>query len=61
MIEDVPHRAAFHDPTRVHHHDAVAHLRDDAEVVSDEDQREVRLLLNLAEQAQVLSLDGHVQ
>ena len=61
MVEDFPHRAAFHVAAGIHHHHAVAHLGDDAEVVRDEDEREVGFLLDLAQQPQVLRLYGHVE
>ena len=35
--------------------------RDDAEVMRDEQQREVKLLLHLLQQVENLSLDRHVQ
>src|SRR2546426_4661962 len=61
MVENFPHRATFHDTPGVHHHDAVAHLRHDAKVVGDEDEREIGFLWDLAQQAKVLSLEGHAQ
>ena len=38
-IEYARHRTGLHDTSRIHHRELVAHLRDDAEVVGDEDQR----------------------
>src|SRR3712207_607039 len=44
LIENLPHRAAFDHAAGVHHHDAVAHLRHDPKVMSDEDEGQSRLL-----------------
>src|SRR4051812_13133707 len=46
LVEDLPYQPAFDDTTGVHDHDAVAHLGHDPKVVSDEDQRQSRVLLN---------------
>ena len=51
----------FHDATQVHHHDPVAHVRDRAQVVRDEDKRGIVLRLNGAQQIEHLSPDGDVQ
>ena len=59
--EQVAHRAHFHDPARIHHGHAVAHLGDDAEIVRDEDQRHAGLLLDVHEQVEILGLDGDVE
>ena len=60
-VEDLARRPGLHDPARVHDGDAVAQLGHDAEVVGDEDQREVGLALDVLQQAQVLGLDRHVE
>ena len=49
------------DLARVHHRHAIAHAGHDAEVVADEDHRDVRLALHVLQQRQVLRLDGRVQ
>ena len=56
-----PHRRLLDDPPGVHHGDAVGHLGDDAEVVRDEQQRQVELLLQLAQQVENLRLDRDVE
>ena len=48
-------------PARVHDHDVVGDVRDDAEVVRDHDQRGARLLLQLQQQVEDLRLDGGVE
>ena len=42
-VEDVAGSAELDDPARVHHRDAIAEFRDDAEVVGDEDESEIRV------------------
>src|SRR5439155_23436385 len=49
-VEDVPGGTGLDDAPGVHDRDAIAELRDDAEVVRDEDQREVRLALDVLQQ-----------
>src|SRR5579875_1372835 len=51
----------FDDLAEIHHRDPVAHLADHGEVVSDEEVREVQALLEVAQQAQDLGLDRHVE
>ncbi len=59
--EDVPLRAALHELTRVHHHDAVGDLGHDAHVVGDEDDGRAVVAPELFDQAQDLGLNGHVE
>jgi hypothetical protein len=59
--EDLPGRSRLDDPPRVHDRDAIGELRHDAEVVGDEDEGEARFPLDVLQQAQVLSLDRHVE
>ena len=61
MIENLPHIPGFHDPAAVHHRHPVAHFGDHAKVVGDENQRQVRLPLQIFQQFQVLGLDGNIQ
>ena len=60
-VEDVAGRPGLDDPPGVHHRDPVAQLGHDAEVVGDEDERQVRLALDVLQEAQVLGLDRHVE
>ena len=46
---------------RVHDHDPVAHLRDDAEVVRDEEDRRAALVAQLAQELDYLRLERHVE
>ena len=60
-VEDVLHRCGLHDPTAIHHRDAVGESGDDAEVVADEDDAGMGLPLGDAQQIEDLGLDRHVQ
>ena len=60
-VEDLPHRARLDHAPGVHDGHLVAHLGHDAEVVGDEDQRQAVLALQVAQQVQVLGLDGDVE
>src|SRR5262245_60510805 len=60
-VEELPHRRLLDDLAGIHHGDAVAHLRDDAEVVRHEDEGHARLSLDVLEQVEVLRLDRHVE
>src|SRR5579872_1554809 len=53
--------ARLHDPARVHHHDAVAQLRDDAEIMSDVQHRETEVLLQLLQQPKELRLNRDIE
>ena len=54
--EDLGDRPIFDDSPRVHHGDSVAHVRDDAEVVGDEQDRQVELFLEVLQEVQILRL-----
>src|SRR5437899_10545354 len=60
-VEEAAYRLHLHDLARVHHADPVAHLRDDPEVVRDEDQRDAGRALEILQQIQVLELDRDVE
>src|SRR5215470_1766424 len=60
-VVDLLDRPGLDQATRVHHRDLIAHLRNDTEVVGDEDQRQVVRALQVAQEIQVLGLDGHVE
>ena len=51
----------LNDAAEVHHRDAVAEVLDNAEVVCDEEQRQVELALQLVEQVQDLRLDRNIK
>src|SRR5712691_721564 len=61
MIKNIAHRARLDRTAGIHHHDAVAHLGDDTEIVRDKDNRQPGLFLNFPQQTQVLCLDGYIQ
>ena len=61
IVEYRPHIRMLHDAPRVHHRNAVAHLRHDAEVVRDEHNPHARIGLQVFEQPQILRLNGHIQ
>src|SRR5881296_2426141 len=61
VLVDVPHAAALHDLPGVHDRHRVARLRHDAEVVGDQDHREVELALESLEEFEDLRLDHDVQ
>src|SRR3989454_1163785 len=60
-VVDLPDRAGLDQASRVHHCNLVAHLGDDAEVVGDEDQRQVVGALEITQELQVLRLDREVE
>ena len=59
--EERADRAAFDDPARIHHGDAVGDLRDHAKIVRDEKDAHSQFCLKVADQRQDLTLDGDVQ
>src|SRR2546426_10149844 len=61
VLVDVPHAAALHDLPGVHDRHRVARLRHDAEVVGDQDHREIELALESLEEFEDLRLDHDVQ
>ena len=61
VVEDVVDGADLGLPPGVHHHDAVGHSRDDAQVVGDEKDRRVRAVLDALEDIEDLGLDGDVE
>ena len=60
-VEDVLGAALFDDPARVHHGDPVAQLRDDAEIVRDEDDRQAARAPQIVEDCQHLRLNRNVE
>ena len=61
VLENGLHRSLLHEASGVEHADPVAHLRDHAEVVTDEQHRRVQLLLQLRHEIEYLRLDGRVE
>src|SRR3989442_9953164 len=59
--EELRHLSDLDDVSSVHYGRTVAELRDDCEVVSDENHGRVYLLLQFLEQPENLRLDGHVE
>ncbi len=57
VVEDLVERPLLDHPSRVHHQHPVGDLGDDAEVVGDQDRRQVALTVEALEQAQDLRLD----
>ena len=55
VAEQRPHRRFFDDPAGIHHRDAIRLLRDDPEVVGDEQQREAETRLQIAQQIEDLA------
>src|SRR5579884_1405824 len=60
-VEEVAHAARLDDLAGVHDRELVAHARDDAEIVGDEDDRDRRPLLQFLQKIEVLRLDRHVE
>ena len=61
VLEHVLDRALLDEPPGVEHADAIAHLRDHAEVVADEEHRRVELRLELRDEIEHLRLDRRVE
>ena len=61
LHEDVLDRRLLHHLARVHHHDALGHLGDDAEVVADEQDRDPGVGLHLADELEDVRLHGDVE
>src|ERR1700738_5242407 len=51
----------LHLAARIHHHDALGDLRDDAKIVRDEDDSGTDAVLEVAHQVKDLRLDGYVE
>ena len=61
IVEDALDRPGLDDPAGVHDGDLVGDLRDDAEVVGDQQHRGAGVSLQFAHQLEDLRLDGHVE
>ena len=60
-LDTAPRAGRSPRPAQVHHHDPLAHVADDREVVPDEQVREPQPLLEVHQQSQDLGLDGDVE
>src|SRR6202022_1934142 len=60
-LENLLHRALFHDLTRVHHDDALADPGDHSEVVGDQHDRGRQLAVEVTQELDDLCLHGHVK
>ncbi len=61
MGKNFRRRSHFDQAARVHHSDAVRHLRDHGKIVGDEQHRQRKFLAQLAEQVEHLRLDGDIE
>jgi len=59
--EEFGNRRLFHLAARITSHDALGDLRDDAEIMRDEDDGGADAMLEVAHQVEDLRLDGHVE
>ena len=59
--KDLAHRAFFDDAAGVHHRDSIGMAGDDAQVVRDEQQREMKFLLHLFQQVEDLRLNRDIE
>src|SRR5262249_647732 len=60
-IEDLRDRSRFDDPPAIHYPQLITYFGDDAEIMSNEDQGEVVLPLQVTEQVEILGLDRQVE
>ena len=61
VVKDVPDRSLLDDPAGVHHRHAIGGFGDHAEVVGNQQQRQVELALHLAQQVENLRLHGDIE
>jgi hypothetical protein len=61
LAEDFANRAFFDDAAGVHDGDAIGDLRDDAEIVGDEEQAELQFAAKTIEKIEDLFLYGDVE
>jgi hypothetical protein len=60
-IENFANGGLFDDASGIHDGDIVAHVRDNAEIMSDEQKREIEFLPQSSQQIQILQLNGRVE
>ena len=51
----------LHDLSGIHYRHTISHFCDDAKIVGDIDHRQVKARVDIFEQLENLSLDGHIQ
>jgi len=61
LCQDFAREPFFDDAAGVHHSDALGHLRDDAEIVGDEEKTELQFAAEAVEQIQDLLLHRDVE
>ena len=61
MRENPIHRAFLDDPAGMHHHDPVADMMHDAEIVRDEENGQAELALQIFKEIEHLSLSRYVE
>jgi len=61
MVEQRVHVGLFNDASQVHHEDTLRHLRDEAQVVGDEENRHAEFVLKVEHQFENLRSGGDVQ
>ena len=61
IVENILCRSALTDSSAVHNDDLIRHLRDDAQIVSYDDDRHTQLFLQFHHQLQDLRLNGNIQ
>src|SRR5690349_18679076 len=60
MIEEILHLRVLDEPARVHHADDVGVLRDDTEIMRDEQDRHAGFALEFSQQLEDLRLHGDI-
>jgi len=61
VVEELTGVRALDHTARVHNHDLVRYVRDDAEVMRDQDDRRIEVVLQPVDQLDDLGLDRHVE
>ena len=60
-IKNVLQRSLLHDSSRVHHRHLIACLRNDSQIMGNQDHGSTVLFLEIVHEIQYLGLDGHIQ
>ncbi len=61
VVEDLLHRAGFHDLPGIHDRQPVSDSRHDSQIMGNQDHGHVELALQILQQMENLGLDGDVQ
>ncbi len=61
VVEQLARFGKLDDLAEVHHRDLVGHLRHDAEIVRDQNDRRFKVLLQFDDQVQYLRLDRYIE